>query len=64
METNEGMLDRTIRVLAGLALIAAPLGIYGLENAHAWGWLGLVPLVTGLTGYCPVYAAAGRKLAH
>ena len=47
MDTNEGMFDRTLRVLLGLALIASPLGVYGLENANAWGWIGVVPLAIG-----------------
>jgi hypothetical protein len=63
MDTNEGMLDRTLRVLIGLVLIAFPLGVYGIENAHAWGWIGLVPLTTGLWGFCPLYALLGRKTA-
>lgn len=55
MDINEGMLDRTLRVIVGLALIASPLGVYGIANAHAWGWIGLLPLVTGLVGWCPAY---------
>ncbi len=55
MEPNEGWLDRAVRIFIGLALIASPLGVYGIDQAHAWGWLGLLPLVTGLTGFCPAY---------
>jgi hypothetical protein len=61
MDTNEGMFDRTLRVIVGLALIASPLGVYGIENANSWGWVGLVPLVTGLWGFCPVYKLLGIK---
>ena len=61
MNTNEGMLDRTLRVIAGLVLLAFPLGVYGLDHAYAWGWFGLVPLVSGLTGWCPAYALLGLK---
>jgi len=61
MQTNEGWFDRTLRVLIGLALIASPLGVYGLEQAHNWGWVGLIPLVTGLTGFCAVYKLFGIR---
>lgn len=61
MEMNEGMLDRALRVIVGLALIASPLGVYGIEQAHDWGWFGLLPLVTGLWGFCPAYKLVGIK---
>lgn len=61
MATNEGTVDRTLRILVGLALIASPVGVYGIENAHAWGWIGLVPLMTGLVGICPLYSLFGIK---
>lgn len=54
MKTNEGAIDRTLRVLAGGAiltlLVAGPVPGWGL-----WGLVGLAPLVTGLTGFCPTY---------
>lgn len=52
---NEGNLDRTLRVLAGVVLIS--LVFVGPQTA--WGWLGLVPLLTGLAGNCPVYSLLG-----
>ncbi len=55
MPTNEGALDRIIRVIAGLAIIS--LVFVGPQNP--WGWLGLVPLITGLVGFCPAYALFG-----
>lgn len=61
MDTNEGMFDRTLRVILGLALIASPLGVYGLENANAWGWIGVLPLTIGLWGFCPLYKLLGIK---
>lgn len=55
MKTNEGGIDRGLRVVAGLALIAAAAtGTVGL-----WGWIGIVPLATGLVGWCPVYTMLG-----
>jgi hypothetical protein len=57
MKTNEGTIDRALRVLAGLVLIALTLtGTIG-----AWGWIGLVPIATGLIGWCPAYTLLGIK---
>ncbi|MBX3603798.1 MAG: DUF2892 domain-containing protein [Piscinibacter sp.] len=55
MKTNEGTLDRALRVIAGLVLIALTLtGTIGV-----WGWIGLVPIATGLLGWCPAYTLLG-----
>ena len=55
MTKNVGGVDRTIRIAAGLALIAAAAtGTIGV-----WGYIGLVPLATGLMGWCPPYAILG-----
>lgn len=55
MKANVGGPDKIIRVAAGVALIAFTLlGIIG-----AWGWIGLVPLVTGLFNFCPLYTLLG-----
>jgi len=58
---NEGTADRIIRVVIGLALIASPLGLYGPDYASVWGWIGILPLVTGLVGVCPAYSVLGIK---
>ncbi|MDF1504007.1 DUF2892 domain-containing protein [Roseisolibacter sp. H3M3-2] len=49
---NLGPLDRAFRVLLGAALLA-----FGLARGPEtwWGWLGILPLATGLAGYCPLY---------
>lgn len=52
---NEGTLDRSIRILIGLLLIA----LVFVGPTTAWGWIGLVPLVTGLVGFCPLYQVLG-----
>ena len=52
---NEGTIDRVLRVGLGVALIA--LVFVGLQTP--WGWLGLVPLLTGLVGFCPLYRLVG-----
>jgi len=55
MKTNIGTIERGIRVVGGLVLIAlAATGTVGW-----WGWLGAVPLATGLIGWCPPYAMLG-----
>jgi len=55
MTKNVGGIDRTLRIVIGLALIAAAAtGTVGL-----WGYIGLVPLATGLMGWCPPYAMFG-----
>ena len=55
MKKNEGSLDRALRVVAGLALIGlAVTGVVGV-----WGYIGVVPLLTGAIGYCPLYTILG-----
>ena len=52
---NEGKIDRALRVVLGAALVS--LVFVGPQTA--WGWVGLVPLLTGLIGNCPVYSLLG-----
>jgi hypothetical protein len=55
MKTNEGTIDRALRVIAGLVLIAlAATGTVGM-----WGWIGVLPLTTGIIGICPAYSIFG-----
>jgi Protein of unknown function (DUF2892) len=55
MKTNAGTIDRALRVLAGLVLIALALtGTIGV-----WGWIGLVLVATGAIGFCPAYTLLG-----
>jgi O-antigen ligase len=55
MTKNIGNIERIIRIVGGLVLIAlAATGTVGV-----WGWLGLVPLATGLIGWCPPYSLLG-----
>ena len=55
MTRTEGSIDRTLRILLGLALIA----IVFIGPQTPWGWVGLVPLLTGLVGFCPLYRLVG-----
>jgi hypothetical protein len=57
MTRNEGSLDRLLRVVLGVVLIA--LVFVGPQTP--WGWIGVVPLVTGLIGLCPLYAILGIR---
>jgi hypothetical protein len=55
MKANVGSIDRVLRLVLGLALIAlAATGIVG-----AWGWLGVVPVATALFRFCPAYTLLG-----
>ena len=56
MAMNVGLAERLLRVGVGAALmLAAGLGWIGM-----WGFIGLVPLLTGLAGYCPIYTIFRR----
>jgi hypothetical protein len=55
---NEGTVDRALRVIAGLALLAAFFAMP--EASYRWAFLiGIVPLATGLIGSCPLYTMLG-----
>jgi Protein of unknown function (DUF2892) len=55
MHTNEGNIDRALRVIAGTVLI----GLAYTGNVGAWGYLGVIPLLTGAVGICPIYTVLG-----
>ena len=55
MKTNVGGLDRLLRIVLGLALIGLTLA----GTVGAWGWIGVVPLATGLLSTCPLYSILG-----
>ena len=57
MTQNVGGIDRLLRIVAGLALIGATLSGY----LPVWGWIGAVPLATGVIGWCPAYLPFGIK---
>lgn len=54
--TNEGPIDRATRVGLGAAVLS-------LGSSTPWAWLGLIPLVTGLIGFCPLYRVFGISTA-
>ena len=55
MQQNIHNIERGVRVVAGLAIIS--LVFIGPQTP--WGWLGVIPLATGLIGWCPPYALLG-----
>ena len=57
MKSNVGGTDKLLRIVAGLVLIVlAATGMVG-----TWGWIGVVPLLTGLFNFCPVYTLLGMN---
>jgi hypothetical protein len=57
--TNEGTIDRAVRIIAGLGI----LSLVWIGPQSPLGYLGLVPLATGLIGFCPAYKLFGWSTA-
>jgi hypothetical protein len=58
LKTNQGTIDRAIRIIIGLALVAA--FFVDTDASYRWAYLlGLIPLATGLIGSCPAYSMLG-----
>lgn len=55
LPTNEHPVERVLRVVLGIGVLS--LAFVGPKSP--WGWIGLVPLATGLLGSCPVYTLFG-----
>ncbi|MDX1368679.1 DUF2892 domain-containing protein [Pseudomonas sp.] len=55
MKTNVGTIDRSLRIAVGLILIGLSLS----STIGLWGWIGVVPLATGLFRMCPAYSLLG-----
>jgi hypothetical protein len=56
MKLNVGGIDRILRIVVGLALVA-----WALMGGPVWAWIGIVPLGTGLIGFCPLYPIIGMN---
>jgi len=54
MKANVGGIDRILRIVVGLALVA-----WALMDGPVWAWIGVVPLATGLIGFCALYPLLG-----
>ncbi len=57
MTMNEGTIDRVLRVVVGVAILS--LAFIGPQSP--WAYLGLIPLLTGVVGFCPAYALLGIR---
>jgi len=56
MKANVGGIDKILRIVVGIALIA-----WALMGGPVWAWIGIVPLATGLAGRCPAYSLLGMN---
>ncbi len=54
---NVGGIDKILRIIVGIVLIAGVFVLPGVLNP--WGWIGLIPLLTGLFNFCPLYPMLG-----
>lgn len=54
MKANVGGIDRILRIIVGIALVA-----WALMGGPVWAWIGVVPLATGLIGFCALYPLLG-----
>lgn len=57
MKCNAGGIDRGVRIVLGVVLLS--LVFVGPQTP--WGWIGLIPLVTGIAGFCPLYTVLGMS---
>jgi len=57
MKINVGTIDRTLRIVAGVILIT----LAATQTVGLWGYIGIVPLLTGLFKFCPVYSLLGMN---
>ena len=57
MKANVGTIDRALRIIVGLALIGLTL----TGHIGVWGWIGVVPLATGIFRFCPAYTVLGAS---
>ena len=59
MKANVGSIDKLLRIVVGLALIAWAL--WGEGAWHRLGFIGIVPILTALVGFCPLYTLLGLR---
>jgi hypothetical protein len=58
---NVGKVDKVVRIVVGAALIALTFVGPFTATLYPWGLIGIVPLATGLIGWCPAYSIFGIK---
>lgn len=56
MKANVGGVDKVLRIVVGVALVA-----WAATGGPVWAWVGVVPLLTGLFNFCPLYALLGMS---
>ncbi len=56
MQNNVGGIDKIARIVVGIALI-----VWAIAGGPVWAWIGVLPLATGLLGWCPAYSLLGIK---
>lgn len=59
MKANVGSIDRALRIVVGVALLSMLVFVEG--DTKYWGFVGLVPLLTGLFRFCPLYTMLGIR---
>jgi len=59
MNLNVGGVDRVLRIVVGAALVLFSFAGPFAETLYPWGLIGIVPLATGLVGWCPAYLPLG-----
>jgi hypothetical protein len=59
MKVNQGSIDRAIRLVAAGVLIGVGLGVVRGPGGIAMAVVGVIPLLTGLSGFCPLYVLLG-----
>lgn len=59
MKANAGGLDKTLRIIAGIVLLSLVFVLKSGDSLWLWGLIGIVPLATGLMGWCPLYTILG-----
>jgi len=59
MKANVGGIDKILRIVAGVVLLALTFVLRSESGLWLWGLIGIVPLATGLIGWCPFYPLLG-----
>lgn len=59
MKANVGGIDKVLRIAAGIVLLALTFVLKSEDGLWLWGLIGIVPLATGLMGWCPAYSLFG-----
>ncbi len=66
MQNNVGGIDRALRILIGLLLLGLMFSdaLAITNTVGRWGWVGVIPLLTGLLGWCPLYLPRGINTSN